>query len=203
MIGPVDGGTTPYGRVPDASYASNPRGDLVVTWPQVKLGEWSIHLRFAESGHPLGEPMTLSDQCPPDGSNPCAAVAIAEDGTSTVAYGRGVRGDITIEMVRRDTDGTFTPAQTLAAGLVWAFDMQVAGNPGGHTIVSLRTYSPSRSAFARCPAMQPCAETLWLSGDPGTLNAWTTSMGDDAEVTVTWSVFYHDGVATRQLAAAG
>jgi hypothetical protein len=203
LIGPVDGGSTPYGRVPDASFASNTRGDLVATWPQYKLGDWSVHLRFAENGHPLGESTTLSDNCPPDASSPCAGVAIAEDGTSTVAYGRGERGDVAIKMVRRDPDGTFTRAQTLAAGLTWAFDMQLAGNPGGDTIVSLRTYAPVRTAFARCPAGRPCAETLLLGDDPSWLDPWTTSMGADAEVTVTWSEYHHEGIATRQLAAVG
>jgi hypothetical protein len=203
-IGPLDGGTTRYGSVPDASYASNPRGDLVVTWPQSRLGEWSLQLRFARSGHRLGEPATLSNNyCATDDSAPCAAVAMANDGTVTVAYGRGERGDVAVEMVRRDPHGTFTPAQTLTAGLLWAQQLQVAGNPEGDAIVSFASYPPGTSGFARCPATQPCAETLWLSDDPSRLDVWTTSMGPDAEVTVTWSEFYHDGIATRQLAAVG
>lgn len=203
----IESGRTPYGYLDAAAYASNPRGDLVVTWAELDAsGEATVQLRFAPDGEELGEPTTLpTNWCYLD-VEPCAGVAIGEDGTVTVAYGRGPgRGDIVAEMVRRAPDGTFTPAQTLSESLLYVLGLQVAGNLRGDAVVSFYGYDGASSctAFARCPAKQPCAETLWRDDDRSRLDLWTTVMGVDAEVTVTWWMFGHDGIATRQLAAAG
>lgn len=196
-----------------ASYTSNPRGDLaVVSGREETSGRVSVLMRFAAAGEPLGDPIQPTDyQCFRNRASFCAGAALADDGTATVAYPRAAGGDdIVIEVARRAPDGTWSPAQVVS-GVFWQniFDgVVMAGNAGGDAVVS---YYEERGepfagvGFVRCPAAQEqcVAPTFLEDAFPA---RWRTSMGDDAEVSVTWSVdewIRDEDIITRQLAAAG
>jgi hypothetical protein len=87
--------------------------------------------------------------------------------------------------------------------------MQVVGNKDGDAVATFSAQHGDSStgvAFARCPAMQPCVATTYLHDScPGWFDHPVMSLGDDAEVTVSWteSEWVRDNEAmTRQLAAA-
>lgn len=194
-----------------ASYASNPRGDLAVVSGQLETsGRVSVHARFAEAGEPLDDPVQPTNyECFRDRPSFCAGVTLADDGTATVAYPRGAGGDdIVVEVARRAPDGTWSPAQVIS-GTFWQniFDgVVMAGNDRGDAVVSYyeeRGEPFSGVAFGRCPAEAGCVPPTFL--EDAYPQRWRTSMGDDAQVTVTWSVnewIRDEDIITQQLAAA-
>jgi hypothetical protein len=182
----------------------------IVSGQKQLTGRYVQEFRFAAAGSRLGEPIRLSDyECIGDIPYNCAGVALADDGTAILAYPRSVGGDdIAIDFVRRSPDGTLSPAQQIS-GEFWqnVFDgLSIAINRPGDAVVSFteeRGDPFAGLAFVRCPAGMPCVDATYLEGDYPA--RWRTSMGADAEATVTWSEneWVRDlDIVTRQLTAA-
>jgi hypothetical protein len=206
-VAPLQGGVLDYGYVDEADYAANGDGDLVVSWQQKDRSTktWSTELRYAPARARLGLPTVLADQyCFIDNPYPCAALAMASDGTATAAYETDADGDdLVVNVVRRGPDGNFTPPQDVSVP-IWVntfHGVQVAGNLAGDAIVSFTggDHRTSWTEFARCPARSSCTATLRRQNDPSWLDSWVSSIGPRAGATVTWSQYYHSGVATRHL----
>jgi hypothetical protein len=195
-----------------AVYVSNPRGDLAfVSGQRQSSGRWLPQFRFAAAGDRLGKPIALTDyECFTDGPLYCAGVSLAEDGGATLAYPRSAGGDdIVIEVVRRTADGVLGAAQVVSE-VIWQntfHGVEMVGNGDDDTVLSFTggsRLSGTGVAFVRCPSASPCADATFSDGAPSWLDYWHTSLGDDAEATVTWSEeewIRNGDVISRQLAA--
>jgi hypothetical protein len=206
-VAPLHGGVLDYGYVDEAAYAANTHGDLAVSWQQrdPATKKWSTELRYAPAGASLGAPTILADEyCFIDNPSPCADLAMSSDGTATVAFETDAGDDtLVVNVARRTRDGSLSTPQAVSTP-IWVNTLQgvqVAGNADGDTVVSFTGGDHRRSwtEFARCPADLACTATLRRRNDPSWLDSWVTSLGPSAGVTVTWSQYYHSGLATRHL----
>jgi hypothetical protein len=186
-----------------AVYASNSRGDLAIVSGAKGSSGFIPQFRFAAAGHRLGKPIELTDyECFSRYEFFCAGVAIGEDGTAILAYQRSVDADnLAIDAVRRSPDGTLGPAQQVSDEFskTGAHGVSIAVNRRGDAVVSMQAHG---LGFVRCPVASPCVAPAYLEGEYP--DRWRTSLGDDAEATVTWPKdewLRNLDIVTRQLAA--
>ncbi|HEX8103413.1 MAG TPA: hypothetical protein VF533_12425 [Solirubrobacteraceae bacterium] len=198
----ADGGLTPIQLLsPDGVSVGNlrlavePDGDAVAVWARQLNGKVVIQARRRTAAGGLGQVVTLSSA---GGDSRAPEVAVAPDGTATVAWVRDAPDERFVQTRTLRPDGTLTQLQRLSGASDAITNLSVAVEPGGRAVAAwarrvdagtaLETRARSATgALAAVQVVAPAAEyaghaTMAGNAEGRAVYAWSRQAGDGLTV---------------------
>jgi hypothetical protein len=191
-IGPTNGDKLEYNWVGQTRIASDPRGDMAVTWSQQdpSTHQWSTLFRYDPAGKGRTTVRVLSHaRCDRDW-NWCADVALSDAGNAIVAWAMPGTDAQNLYVARRPRNGPLGHAHGLYSESVsYVFSgIAVAANAQGDAVVNFIGGDGNvfLQEFARCPAGEQCGPLVVRNNKPSWLDPLSVSVAPSGKTVMAW-----------------